>query len=94
MLEFEWDDEKEKRNRAKHGVSFEEAKAVFRDIARIEAIDDRIDYGEERIIAIGLSGVSVLTIVYVFRAGMIRIISARRASREERDDYHSNKDAD
>lgn len=94
MLDFEWDDEKERRNRTKHGVSFEEARAVFQDIDRIEAVDDRLDYGEERILAIGLAGTVVLTVVYVLRAGVIRIISARRASREERDEYHSNPDAE
>lgn len=91
MLEFEWDDEKARSNREKHGVSFEEAKAVFRDIDRLEFIDDRIDYGEDRIIAIGSGKNSVLAIVYVVRAERIRIISARTASREERDEYQTNK---
>lgn len=91
MLEFEWDDEKEERNRAKHGISFEEACRVFEDMDRLEAIDDRMEYGEERILAIGQAGALILTVVFVLRAARIRIISARRASREERDEYHANR---
>jgi hypothetical protein len=48
MLSFEWDDGKEKRNRAKHGISFDEAKAVFLDPFALELLDLRHDYGEER----------------------------------------------
>lgn len=92
MLEFEWDDEKARRNREKHGVSFDEARRVFEDMDRLEAIDDRMDYGEDRIIAIGSDGASVLTVVYVLRAERIRIISARKASREERDEYQASND--
>lgn len=64
---------------------------MFRDTGRLELIDDRIDYGEDRIIAIGLGRTSVLTIVYVVRAERIRIISVRTASREERDEYQASK---
>jgi uncharacterized DUF497 family protein len=51
--EFEWDDAKALQNFAKHGVSFEVAKAVFNGPFAIEQLDDREDYGEERFTVIG-----------------------------------------
>ena len=90
MLEFEWDNEKEQRNRAKHGVSFEEAKAVFRDPLALELLDTRFDYGEERFITIGVSARGVLTVVNTQRGESIRLISARRATKEEAKAYAEN----
>jgi len=75
------------RNYAKHGVSFETAIKVFRDPFGIERLDDRQDYGEERFILIGTVEEVVITVVYTERNGRIRIISARRATRHEQDDY-------
>lgn len=90
MLEFEWDDEKDKRNRAKHGIGFEEAQAVFRDPFALEFLDARFDYGEERFITIGMSAKGVLTVVNTQRDERIRLISARRATRDEADAYAKN----
>jgi hypothetical protein len=86
---FEWDDEKAAANENLHGVSFETAKLVFRDIFAIDLIDDRADYGEERSILIGLAEATILTVVYAEREGRSRIISARRASRAEQDAYYA-----
>ena len=91
MLEFEWDDEKDRRNRAKHGLSFDEAKAVFRDPNALELLDTRFDYSEERFITIGMSARGVLTVVNTQRGERIRLISARRATREEATAYAKNR---
>jgi uncharacterized protein len=84
---FQWDEAKAAENYAKHGVSFETAIKVFRDPFAIERLDDREDYGEERFILIGTAEEAVVTVVYTERNGRFRIISARRATRHEQDDY-------
>jgi uncharacterized protein len=84
---FEWDEVKAAENYAKHGVSFETAVKVFGDPFGIERLDDRQDYGEERFILIGTAEEAVITVVYTERNGRFRIISARRATRHEQDDY-------
>ena len=84
---FEWDESKASENYTKHGVDFEMAMKVFRDPFAVERLDDRGDYGEERFILIGAAEGVVLTVVYTDRDGRIRIISARRATRHEQDDY-------
>ncbi len=89
---FEWDETKAAENYAKHGVSFETATKVFRDPFAIERLDDREDYGEERFILIGTAEAVVLTVVYTERDGRIRIISARRATKHEQDDYFVESD--
>jgi len=86
-LEFEWDDAKATENYARHGVSFELAKKVFNDPFAVERIDDRRDYGEERYIIIGLADREILFVAYTEREERIRLISARRATRYEQDDY-------
>lgn len=87
MLSFEWDDEKVADNEVKHGVSFEFAKLAFGDLFAVERIDDRQDYGEERLILIGMAKGVVLFVVYTEREDRIRLISARRATKQELDDY-------
>jgi uncharacterized DUF497 family protein len=84
---FEWDEAKNAENYAKHGVDFETARLVFRDPFAIERLDDREDYGEDRFILIGIAEGVVLTIVHTERSGRIRLISARRATKHEQDDY-------
>ena len=88
-LEFEWDGAKAETNVEAHGVSFELAQTVFKDPFAIERLDDREDYGEERYLMIGLAdGGVLLYIAYTERGDRIRIISARRATQYEQDDYH------
>ena len=84
---FQWDEAKAVDNYAKHGVSFATAANIFKDPFSIERVDDREDYGEERFILIGIVDSVVLTVVYMERDGHIRIISARRATKTEQDDY-------
>jgi uncharacterized DUF497 family protein len=87
-LEFEWDDDKAKSNRKKHGVSFEEASTVFGDpLSR--TIHDPVHSGEEdRFVTLGESERGrVLVVVFTDRDDRIRIISARVATKRERNDY-------
>jgi uncharacterized DUF497 family protein len=85
---FEWDDAKAAGNIRKHGVRFEDAVGAFRDNFAIDYFDDT-GYGEDCFIHIGLSGEQLLTIVYTERADRIRIISARRSTKHEQEDYYS-----
>ena len=87
MLEFEWNDDKAAANLAKHGVSFQAACRVFDDAFALDFEDRTMAYDEARRIAIGMVDGEVLTVVYAERGVMIRIISARKATRQERRDY-------
>lgn len=87
-MEFEWDERKADSNRSKHGVSFQEASWAFLDPNAIEYDDDRQDYGEMRTILIGKAASEVLFVVYTERGVRTRIISARRATRHERQRYY------
>jgi uncharacterized protein len=87
-VKFEWHNAKAEANINAHGVSFELAKSVFKDPFAIERLDDREDYGEERFIIVGMAEEKVLLFVaYTERKERIRIISARRATQYEQDDY-------
>jgi uncharacterized DUF497 family protein len=88
-LIFEWDEDKARSNLEKHGVSFVAALAVFEDPRRIERLDLRRNYGEDRVQLIGTSKGRVLFVVYTRRGDMIRLISARRANRNERQAYET-----
>jgi uncharacterized DUF497 family protein len=84
---FEWDDEKNRLNIEKHGVSFDTACRIF-DGFIFTVRDRRFDYGEVRDISIGKVGeLTVLTVVHTDRNGVTRLISARAASRSERKRY-------
>lgn len=87
-MEFEWDPRKAAANLAKHKVSFEEAATVFGDpLGRIVA-DPRHSAAEERQVLMGISKERrLLAVMYIERAEVVRIISARRATRPERRDY-------
>lgn len=86
-MKFAWDKPKAKSNYAKHGVSFELAKEVFKDPFAIEFLDDRQDYGEERFVILGRVDDHVLYVAYTERNEVIRIISARRATKHEQEIY-------
>ena len=87
-LNFEWDARKSVSNLAKHRVSFEEATAVFADpLGRIMS-DPRHSVGEERYVLLGVSlRRRLLAVMYTERGDVIRLISARVATRQERRDY-------
>ncbi len=84
---FEWDEAKNAENYAKHGVDFERACWAFADPFAIERLDQREDYGEDRVILVGTAEGVVLVVVYTERDGRLRLISARRATKREQDDY-------
>jgi uncharacterized protein len=89
-LEFEWHKAKAKANFSAHGVSFDLAKTVFKDPFAIERLDDREDYGEPRLVVIGMAeGNTLLFVAYTERKNgeRVRIISARRPTQDEQDDY-------
>ena len=88
QLEFEWDQEKNRANLAKHRVSFLTAVEIFANEI-MERIDDREDYGEIRSIALGRVDTEVYRVVFTWRGeNLIRIISGQKASRDEREIYH------
>jgi uncharacterized protein len=87
-LEFEWHKAKAEANFRRHGVSFNLAKTVFEDPFAVERVDDREEHDEERFVIIGMAEAKVLLFVaYAEREERIRIISARRATQYEQDDY-------
>jgi len=88
MIGFEWDDNKAAANLRDHGVSFEDAATACRDPFAVEWIDTRQVYGEERSVLLGLCGHIVLYVAYTERGDNLRIISARRATKNEQDDYY------
>jgi uncharacterized DUF497 family protein len=83
-MEFEWDEAKSEWTRRERGFGFETAALIFAGPVQT-AVDDRRDYGEERLIAIGEAEGDVLVAVYTDRGNRRRIISVRRANRKERE---------
>ena len=94
-MTFEWDEEKNKSNKKKHGVSFEMAIRVFLDEKRLEKFDEEHStLDEERYNIIGrVSDMLILFVVATDRNGKVRLISARLAEKEEKDEYYENYDA-
>ena len=87
-MRYEWDGTKAAANLAKHGVSFAAAARALEDPQRLEFLDDRFAYGEERIRSLGLYRGTVLIVVTVMRTDDVcRIISARKATRHEQETY-------
>lgn len=88
-MQFEWDEEKNRINKEKHdGIGFELAIRIFLDDKRLEFYDEaHSSVDEDRWNTIGMVG-KVLFVVYTERSETIRIISARRATREEERKYY------
>jgi len=89
-LQFEWDKRKEKANIKKHGVSFDEARAVFYDENAIQFFDPDHSEDEDRFILLGMSfKLRVLVVCHCFRESeaTVRIISARKADSDEKNVY-------
>jgi len=84
---YSWDENKNRLNLKRHGIAFEDAKRIF-DGPTVERVDDRFDYGEIRIYAIGLVNGLEITVVYTDTDNdERRIISAWRAEPHERRSY-------
>jgi uncharacterized DUF497 family protein len=92
-VEFEWDPAKDVVNEAKHGISFEDAKRVFEDPQHLVEQSTARDYGEPRRLAIGRFGSFVITVIFTDRHEIRRIISARRARRNERERYRQSAES-
>lgn len=94
MIRFEWDTVKAASNQKKHGVSFEEARSVFYDEFAIQFFDEISSDDEDRFLMLGLSGEARLLIVCHCERNsgdVIRIISARKATRNEQKYYQGAK---
>ena len=89
-MRYSWDEEKNRSNLARHGIAFEDALRIF-DGPTVEKVDDRFDYGEIRVYAVGLVNGLEITVVYADENDdERRIISAWRAEPHERRSYWQN----
>lgn len=84
-INFEWDENKRKYNLEKHGIDFADIIKIFDDINRIEI--ETIKNGEKRFQTIGIVNDIILFLVYTLRSNRKRLISVRRASKNERKAY-------
>ena len=92
VLRFEWDPKKGVENLARHAVSFEEASTVFGDPLGRIVTDPRHSAEEERYVLLGHSEQQrLLAVMFTERAGAVRLISAREATRRERREYEEGK---
>ena len=85
-LKFEWDKRKENTNKKKHGISFDDARTVFYDENAIQFHDPDHSSEEDRFILLGVShALNTLVVCHCFREEetMVRIISARKADKDE-----------
>ena len=90
MIKFEWDENKNRTNQNKHGISFTEAQTVFYDDEALVIDDPEHSEEEERFIILGLSSkANLLVVCHCYRASetVIRIISARKATKTESQYY-------
>ena len=89
-LRVEWDERKEKANIKKHGVSFNEGRTIFYDENAIQFFDPAHSKDEDRFILLGISfNLRILVVCHCFRERetVVRIISARKADRDEENEY-------
>jgi len=83
----EWDDNKNEINKKKHGISFETAAEIFLDDYRFDDYDEFHSDFEDRIKTVGMVE-NILAVIYTERGEKYRIISARKATKSEREDYY------
>jgi uncharacterized DUF497 family protein len=89
-IQFEWDDSKNVLNKRKHSISFEEASTVFSDDYALLLNDPDHSHEEDRFILLGLSSsIKILIVCHCYRSKdeIIRIISARKANKHEKNQY-------
>ena len=91
-MQFEWDRKKEQINIKKHKLDFTTASFVFDDENYVEIFDEKHSDDEERFMAIGMVNqiAVIITVVYTERGNAVRIISARKATKQEREFYYDN----
>lgn len=93
-MNFEWDENKAATNQQKHGITFQEAATVFQDEDALQIFDPDHSEAEDRFILLGMSSILRILVVYhCYRANddVIRIISARKATRNESSTYKRRK---
>ena len=88
-MEFEWDNHKSSGNLEKHGISFEQARALWQDINAVEV--PLLTEGEERYFYIAKINNKLWTAVFCYRGNKIRLISVRRSRLKEEECYEQNK---
>jgi uncharacterized protein len=93
-MNYIWDPKKNRRNVVRHGIAFEDAVRIFKG-PTLEQVDERFDYGEVRVYAVGVVNDIEITVIYTDVPGVgrtvgRRIISAWRAERHEREAYWKN----
>jgi uncharacterized DUF497 family protein len=90
VTRFTWDPKKNEANLSRHAISFQDAAGIF-DGPTVERVDDRFDYGEVRIYAIGLVNGVEITVIYTDRENDVRhLISAWRSEPHERRAFWQN----
>ena len=90
VISFEWDEAKAESNLRKYGVSFDETSTVFYDPHALVICDEAHSYDEDRFVILGLSAIArTLTVCHCYREvnEVIRIISARKATKAEDSSY-------
>jgi uncharacterized protein len=90
IMRFEWDAHKRRLNLEKHGLDFEDAARIFTEDAFVVE-DAREDYGESRFLLLGLLYSQVVVMVFTKRDDVIRIISMRKATKREQQEYVKNR---
>ena len=89
-MRYSWDERNNRSNIRRHGIAFDDAKRIF-DGPTVEKVDDRFDYGELRVYAVGLVNGLEITVIYTDEEnGKRRIISAWRAEPHERRYFWQN----
>lgn len=88
-MKFEYDPDKSAANHAKHGIDFDEAQSLWDDPYLIEAPANVMD--EPRFLTVGMIGAKHWTAVYTYQNGRVRIISVRRARRQEIEHYENDR---
>jgi hypothetical protein len=86
-MRFAWDEKKNQSNLLKHGFDFNKAIEIFNEPFIIK-LDERVDYGEDRWIILGKIKEGIILVAFTIRNDEIRLISARTASRKERNIYY------
>ena len=93
-MNFEWDENKAATNQQKHGITFQEAATVFQDEDALQIFDPDHSEAEDRFILLGMSSIlRILVVCHCYRANddVIRIMSARKATRNESSTYKRRK---
>jgi uncharacterized DUF497 family protein len=92
-IDFEWDENKNQTNQEKHRISFEEARTVFDDVEAMVIDDPEHSEEEDRFIILGFSSkANLLVVCHCYRESdtVVRIISARKATKKEMQQYHDS----